>query len=374
MRVAIIHPWLPQYRVGFFRQLIAQGRDKGVEINVFYGETPPEWQERRDTMSAAGFTKLETHFISVNGGRSFNRKDLAAVERAGQNDLIIVEQAVRNLETYELLMRREPLAFWGHGKTYTKKVSRLQDWFKQWLTRRGSWFFAYTPVGAEAMANSGMAREKITVVQNSIDTRTLREDLSNVDRDSLASFKMKHDLRGKTALFVGGLDRSKRLPFLFEAATEAARLDPDFRLLVAGSGDDQELAELAAAANPNVRYLGPVFGSDKALAIAASQVIAMPGRVGLVAVDSFTGLTPIVTTQWKWHSVEFEYLEPYTNAVITEDAVDAYARGLVETLQNEKLMASLRDGCAEAREKYTLDTMVSNFLNGVISALEMLRK
>jgi glycosyltransferase involved in cell wall biosynthesis len=369
MRVAIIHPWLPQYRVRFFQELITRAAEQGIEINVFYGETPPEWQGRKDARLADGFTKLDTRFSSARGGRTVNRKSLKKLRGFGRNDLVIVEQAVRNLETYELLMGRTPVAFWGHGRTVTQRVSRQQDWFKQWLTQRGVWFFAYTSGGADAMVSAGMPREKMTVVQNSIDTQTLRQELNSLDPESLSAFQRKHNLRGKTALFVGGLDASKRLPFLFEAASEAARLDPDFRLLVAGTGDDQYLAESVSASNPHVRYLGPLFGPAKALAIAASQVIAMPGRVGLVAVDSFTGLTPIVTTQWKWHSVEFEYLKPSTNAVITDDTVEAYARGLVDTLQKEPLLDTLRHGCAEARNRYTLDAMVGNFLDGVLKAL-----
>lgn len=374
MRVAIIHPWLPQYRMAFFQDLVSRGREIGIEINIFYGETPPEWKERRDTRAVEGFTRLKTRFLSVPGGKTFIRKTLDAVDSFGPNDLIIVEQAVRNFETYELLVKRRPVAFWGHGRTFTKSVSRQQDWLKQWLTRRGSWFFAYTSEGADAMVTAGMAPQRITVVQNSMDTRELHAHMDGVDSGSLAGFVAKHDLRGKTALFVGGLDQSKRLPFLFEGAREAGRLDRDFRLLVAGSGDDQGLVELAAAHDPSIRYLGPLFGPEKAVALAASQVIAMPGRVGLVAVDSFTSLTPIVTTSWKWHSVEYAYLEATKNAVITDDTVDAYALGLVTTLQDDDLLAALRHGCEESRDKYTLDAMVSNFLSGICSALEVGRK
>lgn len=374
MRVAIIHPWLPQYRVRFFQELISLAKERDVEINVFYGHTPPEWQNRKDAGLTAGFTKLDTRFIQVRGGKTLNRKALGEMRKLGRSDLVIVEQAVRNLETYELILRRESVAFWGHGKTFTQKVSKQQDWFKQWLTRRGVWFFAYTSGGAEAMVLSGMCRDRTTVVQNSIDTETLREQLGSVQAQELTAFEREHDLRGRTALFMGGLDESKRLPFLFEAASEAARLDPDFRLLLAGTGDEQPLAEVADAANHYIRYLGPLFGREKALAIEASQIIAMPGRVGLVAVDSFTSLTPIVTTQWEWHSVEFEYLKPSVNAVITENTVEAYARGLVETMQSNELLESLRRACAEGRDQYTLDAMVKNFLDGIMKALEKGKK
>lgn len=369
MKVAIIHPWLPQYRVDFFKQLISLGLDSNIEFSIFYGETPPEWKERRDTGLPEGFTKLQTNFLRF-GRRSINRKSIRPVIAAGPFDLIIVEQAVRNIETYELLLRKAPVAFWGHGRTYTQRIFAQQDKFKQWLTTRGRWFFAYTEGGAKAMISAGMSPGRVTVVQNSIDTQRLRDQIGSVTAARLAPFEEQHDLRGRTALFIGGLDASKRLPFLVDAAKLASKLDPDFRLLIAGTGDERSYVEDAIMECPSIRYLGPVFGEDKAVAIAASQVMAMPGRVGLVAVDSFAGLTPIITTDWEWHSVEFEYLESGTNAVITDDSEFAYAHGLIDTLQNENLLNAMRSSCEQARDRFTLDSMVENFMNGVSMALE----
>lgn len=369
MRVAIVHPWLPQYRVNFFKQLIVAGVGKKIEFTIYYGETPPEWKQRRDAGLPDGFTKLPTKFFTFRG-RSISRKSLRHIVDLDKYDLVIVEQAVRNLETYELLIGRRPLAFWGHGRTFTLRVSPLQDRFKQWLTRRGKWFFSYTSIGAESMARAGMDSSKITIVQNSIDTGALQREIASISEDQLLQFQIDHDLRGRTAIFIGGLDASKRIPFLLESATIAARLDPDFRLLVAGAGDDRSVVEEASGRLPFVKYLGPLFAESKALAMAAAQVVAMPGRVGLVAVDSFAALTPIVTTHWEWHSVEFEYLKSGQNAVVTENTAELYARGLVETLQNDSLLGSLRTACAEARDHYTLDAMVENFLGGVMRALD----
>lgn len=372
MRVAIIHPWLPQYRVQFFQRLVSEAAQVGVEIRIFYGDTPPEWRRRGDSGLPDGFTKLPTAFMSFKG-RSLNRKALGPIFASGPYDLIVVEQAVRNLETYELLARREPVAFWGHGRTFTKAVRPQQDKFKQWLVRRGRWFFAYTEGGAQAMALAGMDPDRMTVVQNSVDTSSLRNDISSLSPGDLQRFRAEYDLRGKTALFIGGLDSSKRLPFLLEAAERVAKKDPDFRLLMVGAGDDQALVEHHAERSLNVRYLGPLFGREKALAIAASEVMAMPGRVGLVAVDSFVGQSPIVTTYWPWHSVEFEYLTPDVNAVITENSVEAYSAGLLKTLKDNTLLSELYHGCAEAGERYTLEAMVRNFLHGVLDALERVK-
>lgn len=368
MKIAIIHPWLPQYRVEFFKRLVSEGAARDIEIDVFYGATPPEWRARSDSGIPDGFTQLATRFLTFKS-RSFNWKSIRSIRNLKSYDLIIVEQAVRNIETYELLLRGAPLAFWGHGRTYTRPVHAQQDRFKQWLGRRSKWFFAYTQGGQEAMIEAGMARERVSVVQNSIDTAGLHGAVRAIEESALSEFRTKHDLRGRTALYIGGLDASKRIPFLLKSAEIAACLDPDFRLLIAGTGDERDLVEDASSRCNYIQYLGAIFGPEKALAMASAQVIAMPGRVGLVAVDSFATLTPIVTTCWEWHSVEFEYLEPDTNAIVTANDVDSYAKGLIETLQDEDLMRRLKLSCDQARTVYTLDAMVNNFMGGILKAL-----
>jgi glycosyltransferase involved in cell wall biosynthesis len=370
MRVAIIHPWFPQYRVGFFENLVRRGAEEGIEIGVFYGESPPEWRDRNDEGISDGFTRLPTRFFNLRG-RTLNHKSLAPLCGQGPFDLIIVEQAVRNLESYQLLFGNVPIAFWGHGKTYTLATGNRQERFKQWLTGKGRWFFAYTQGGVDAVVESGYPRGRTTIVQNSIDTTILKNQIADLSVEELDLFKMKHDLQGKTALFIGGLDSSKRLSFLLEAARTAHELDPQFRLLIVGAGAEGLLVEQAASELPYVSFLGSLFGRDKALAIGASQVMAMPGRVGLVAVDSFAGSTPIVTTDWPWHAPEFEYLVSGVNAVITADNTSSFACGLVSTLQDKSLLTALQRECLTGSEKYTVEAMVENFLAGLQSALEV---
>ena len=235
MRVAIIHPWFPQYRREFFERLVGRAALEGIRVDVFHGDPPPEWQERGDAVETDYARALPTRFIPVRG-RSLVLKDLTAVRRTGPYDLIVVEQAVRNLETYRLLAGSGRLAFWGHGRTYTESVSRAQERLKQWLTRRGEWFFSYTPGGVQAVTAAGFDSARTTVVQNTLDTTALKADLAAVTDGEVADFRRAHGLTAHTALFIGGLDAPKRIPFLLAAADVAHARDPRFRLVIAGKG------------------------------------------------------------------------------------------------------------------------------------------
>ncbi|WP_189318434.1 glycosyltransferase family 4 protein [Microbacterium oleivorans] len=288
-----------------------------------------------------------------------------------------MEQAIRNLETYQLLATpslREKLAWWGHGKTYTQDKSSLEERFKTVLTNRGVWFFAYTPKGAETVVARGFPRASTTAVINSTDTVSLRNAILDVSESARRTFASRYDLRGRTGLFIGGLDETKRIDFLLQSADIIHRRDPDFRLVVVGRGVLRRRVEEFAASNPWVIYLSSLYGSDRAQAFAAAQVLMMPGRVGLAAVDSFAAETPIATTDWPYHAPEFEYLEDGRNAVIAPNDEESYATSVLSLLRDAGRLQQLATQCRSDQDSYGVDQMVANFVDGVVGALTRLSR
>ncbi|MCB5291210.1 glycosyltransferase family 4 protein [Arthrobacter sp. SO3] len=372
-RVAIVHPWFPQYRAPFFENLIKRARDFDIDIEIFHGSPPPEWGERGDSVTARYATLLPTKFFKIRG-KSLALKSLEPLMCRHAYDLIIVEQAVRNLETFKMLFGpyRFKLAFWGHGRTYTEKVGRLQEAVKMSLTRRGKWFFSYTTGGAKAVESAGFAHDRITVVQNAINSEELRREVSLVSGSDLERFNSRFDLKGKTAVFVGGLDQAKRLPFLVRAADICHASLPDFRLIVLGDGSHRNIIEESAEDRAWLHYLGRSRGSEKAQALASAQLMMMPGRVGLVAVDSFAAALPIVTTDWPYHAPEFEYLVNGQNSIITDDSEESYAREVVALLSDPLRLSIMQSGSDESAGQYSLEKMVENFAIGLRDALSSL--
>lgn len=366
MRVAIVHPWFPQYRKPFFDELIRIASDRGIQIDIFHGPPPPEWSGRGDAVSTAYSTELRTRFMGV-GSRHLVFKSPLEVWRSGPHDLLILEQAVRNIETYAFLMnpKRTTVAFWGHGRTYTKEVGNLQERLKQYLTSKGDWFFSYTPGGKDAVTSAGFPSDRVTVLHNSIDASALQRSIDELPSTDAAEFSLRLDLRGKTGLFIGGLDESKRLDFLIEAADKMHALNSEFRLLIAGAGPLRDFVGSVTQSRPWITYLGPIFGVEKALAMRSADVLLMPGRVGLVAVDSFASQTPIATTDWSWHAPEFEYLENGVNALITADDVEAYSAAVLDVLSEPIKLRRLSMGAKASAQRYTVGAMAANFLDGI---------
>lgn len=365
-RVAIVHPWFPAYRKAFFESLVEAAARIDVEVVIFHGSAPPEWRQRGDSAQAPYAVELSTTYFPL-GRKNLGYKSLKEFRRKGPYDLVILEQAVRNLETYLLLLSsyRPRLAFWGHGKSYTFAPSRAQEALKMWLTRRGTWFFAYTNGGARAVEAAGFAPSRTSVVQNSVDTEGIKRSIRDLTSEEIDNFTATHDLNGRVGLYIGGLDHAKRIPFLLEAAKIANERDEDFKLIIIGDGTDRDLVSKAALSNPWITYLGHATGKTKALALACADVIAMPGRVGLVAVDSFAAGVPIVTTDWAYHAPEFEYLEDGHTAVIAKDTPTGYAMSLVALLADRDKLWRLSRNCIEASNRYSVTEMSRRFLDGV---------
>ncbi len=367
LRVAIVQPAVPHYRVPFFARLQAEAAKKNVRVDVFAGAVPSELASRRDVSHQSFVQQLATRELRL-GSRSLFLKSLRPVAR-GSYDLVVMENAVRNVETYVALLafggRR--LAFWGHGRTYTKQVSRTQQRLKDWLVRRGSWFFGYTEGGVRWVVEHGADPRRTTILNNAIDTRQLRSDIDSVSEADLERFSELWDLRGRTALFIGGLDAPKRLDFLVRAGERVSALVPGFRLLIVGDGVDRQRLLEAARQRPWLKILGPLHGRSKAVALSSAHVLAMPGRVGLISVDSFASGTPLITTDWPWHAPEFEYLRDGANAMVTPDDLSAYATALAEVLNSPELLARLTTGALRSANQYTVENMADSFLNGILS-------
>jgi glycosyltransferase involved in cell wall biosynthesis len=368
--VIILQEYVPQYRVQFFERLIALGSAHSIQIKVAAGQASDKQNKRQDGIVADFIFPIRQREFRLGKRRVVIRTTRPAVQSA---DLIIMEQARRNIDAYRFLLwpwRSQKICLWGHGKDFVSSPSRLSRALLTRLTNAADWFFAYTEGSRDAVVGAGFPASQTTVVRNSIDTRELQDQLLKVSQDEIADFRKQNGLTNSTAVFIGGLDESKRLPFLFEAGKRAHEKDSDFRLVVMGSGPQKAYVEDTASNEPWLKYLGPRFGRDKAIAIASSEVICMPGRVGLVAVDSFAAARPIVTTTWPWHGPEFEYLDDGQTCVVTTDSEEAYAEAVVALLRDRARLVAMQESCQNARADYSIDAMASRFFEGIQLALK----
>lgn len=369
-KVVIFQEYVPEYRVAFFDRLVELAANRGIEILVAAGQPNKAQAQRGDDARPQYVLPISQRELRLGERRVVFRNALSAAAGA---DLLVLEQARRNLDAYLLFLprvfRKSPWALWGHGRDYVESRSRFSTWLQMAITARADWFFAYTPGGADHLRQRRFPAEQITTVMNAVDTVGIRKGLSNVSRREISEFRESHGIAQTVVSFIGALDESKRIPFLIEAIR---RLGPEFlnvSFVIAGDGPvRQEIVDLTADL-PNVHTIGRADAKKKCLLLSISRFLVVPGRVGLIAVDSLAAGVPIVTTNWRHHAPEFEYLVDGINSRISEDTLDDYVQAIREMLTNDKLYRRLSLNCLSGGNNLGIEQMAQNFLGGIVHAL-----
>lgn len=370
-RVLIIQPYIPEYRVRFLSELRQALAHRGIELFVAAGRPQGALSNRGDSSSLQLDYRLEERTLAI-GHKRIHWRQIQEVLRELKPGYVIVEQAIKNLEIYSLLMNQmhggPRVALWGQGRSYSAKQSKMAALVKQRVTRQSDWFFAYTQSGADHVISRGFPSTRVSVLGNTIDTEELQSHLAGITRADVSAFKREFGLsEGRTGLFLGAVDDVKGIDFLLAASSRIFSELPGYTQLIAGEGVRSKDVESLQRAGWPIRYLGRVSGESKAIALAAADILTIPQWVGLVAVDSIVAARPIVTTNHTSHSPEFDYLIHGTNALVTRHDVNAYAQGVTGLLKDQEYLESLKRGLKISAGHHTLEGMVSSFASGVSS-------
>lgn len=368
--VLIVLEYIATYRVPLFDRMRELAEERGFDLRIGAGAAQGAQHARGDAIVPQWQESIQQREFRVLGRRITWRR---VVTVGAAPDLLVMDQARRNLDVYRLLlprgMRSSRLALWGHGRDYVQQPSGFDRALLRLLTRRADWFFAYSPSGGRAAVEAGLPADRVTVLFNTVDTRALTAELAAVTEEDLAVLTDTVGSDGPIGLFLGGLDRDKRLRFLVDAADRVVERLPKFRLVIGGTGADGAWLEEAARSRPWIVLLGRVDGERRAVALRMASVLCMPGRVGLVAVDSLAAGVPIVTTRFEGHAPEAEYLEDGIDSVWTEDRVDAYADGLVQVLEDETGRARLVAAARDRSSRFSIEAMAERYVDGIEGAL-----
>lgn len=373
-RVAIIYKSLPQYRRQFFELLRERLAERGVEFLLIYGQADPIDASKMDRVDLPWAIRIPNRIFRL-GGRSIYWQPCLRHLRGV--DLVIVEQASKLLVNYVLLLQHilgiRRLAFWGHGKNFQGHTrSSAGEFVKRLISQRVGWWFAYNDTSARVVRELGFPQERITDVQNAIDTHELVDEQQRIAPEEVEQRRASLGITSENAcIFAGSMYPEKRVEFLLEACTLIRKDVPDFEMIFLGAGPDADLVSAAAESTTWVHYVGPKFGREKVPYFMMSKLFLLPGLVGLAVLDSFALETPLVTTDVDYHSPEIEYLVDGENGVIVRDPenVEEYARSVAALLRDETRRARLEAGCRAARSRYTIEDMAERFAEGVVRAL-----
>ena len=372
--VAIVQSRLCHYSVKFFELLKEDLCKVKVALKLIHGLPNKNEQKRKDSGHIDWAIQVRNRSFKLFNGELLWQPYFHHIKDC---DIVVITQENRLLMNYLLLLGkrlvRQKVAFWGHGKNcQSENPDGLREkWKRLWL-KVPDWWFAYTNFTRDILAKEGYRPEKITVLNNAVDTGEILRWCGDITESEAATVKSQEGIKGNlVGIYCGSLYEHKRIGFLIEAAKFIRARISDFELVVIGAGPDVDLVKGVESSHPWIHYVGPKFGRDKVLYMKLGQVFLMPSNIGLGILDAFAMGLPLFTTDCKVHGPEIAYLRDSVNGCITPNNLDDYAGRIVDILNDPAKLQKMRENCRAASRKYTIEKMAANFTKGIVSCLSL---
>lgn len=365
INLGILQPYVPKYRLPFFAGLNDRLAALGISMKVLASRPLGDQNMRGDAVSSDWVEHVERRALRL--GSKEATYTLRSGHFAGLDALILplegtsldIPRALR----YRAVHGGLAIGLWGHVRSYVNAANIVDSTIERWQMTHSDHVFAYTPSGRDYAVSQGIQPSKVTSVMNSVDTSTISEELARSARSEVgvAEGFFETGPREKTFAFIGGLDESKRIDFLIQALDRLWIDDPEIRVLVAGKGSQEYLLRRAVDRG-QASLLGYADDHLKAKIALSSRAILMPGRIGLVAVESLAMGLPVLTTAYPYHAPEFDYLKRDESVFISPDTLDDFV-SLCHRIVTTPL------GPRSQWLVPSVDSMIDNFTSGVSQML-----
>jgi glycosyltransferase involved in cell wall biosynthesis len=382
-RIAILHQGcVPNYREAFFRRL---GAIRSRDYVVFYGDpepgsgviaAPPPYRFKSEF--------VRNRFLHIAGRRLVYQPVFWRIATGGYDGLVIGHEIKYFMNLVLLFWFRllgKPVLFWGFGTgqdfwdeerdSFGRAVTRAINFGKRLLVRSASGYLAYTESGVATIERAGMKRDRIRVLNNTIDLDAevaAHDGAKSLDRAVLRQgWNIAPDAVVFT--FVGRLLPGKRVEDLIRAIAALRNDGVAAEAIVVGDGPARARLEDEADGAPWCHFLGAVHDVEGISRIyRASDALVIPGYVGLAVNRGFAHGMPVITIESDLHSPEIDYVQTGTNGLVLLE--HRFTEGLRLFAEDTELRARLARGALATRDKLDLGRMVASFDDGVASALK----
>jgi glycosyltransferase involved in cell wall biosynthesis len=360
-RLAVQQRVLPNYRVPFFDLLAGRCR---TGLALFAGEPLPS------ESIPTGAHPLAAEYTSGQSDHTFHPGHPLYVCRqpglldwldAAKPDVLILEANPRYPDNFTAIDRMHesgiPVLGWGLGIPAERGVlSAVRSKARSRLLERLDGIIAYSQHGAASYAAAGLFRpDRVFVAHNAVAAPAARTPAQPGSGEGPLNL-----------LFVGRLQRRKRLDLLFEAC---AALPEDRRptITVVGDGPDRNAFEqMATALRLDVSFTGALSGDPLAARFRAADLFVLPGTGGLAVQEAMSYGLPVIVAEGD--GTQRDLVRPENGwLVVPEDAAGLHG-ALLTALSDRSALA--RKGAESRRitvEEINIDTMADRFIGAALA-------
>lgn len=382
--IYIFEQELPHYRVPVFaalKELLAQ------ELIVYYGR--PRAVDGHMTVSddRLPFEHKELKMWWFAKGNIYAQNWAAAFRMFGRPDVVLVRHAIRNLTLFPLLWyckyRRIPVVVWGQGysrKRHFNPEGNLYDRIHLAIVRAADAYACYTPEIRDGLAKH-VTETKLFVAMNTLDTRETLKIYYELIAEGKQAVKRRLGLERRYYLsFIGRLQVRKQPAYLLEVYEILKKTHAlDVGLLIIGTGDQEAFLRRAVDERSlsDVLFLGARFGADAGQYLFASDVMVMPGLLGLAVNHAFMFGLPVVSQRFgdhlRGHALEAAYVQHEQTGWFAEVGDKAgMAKGILHILENWQTYS---DHVSAYVDRYLcIERMLDGFADAIAHAKKKVRE
>jgi glycosyltransferase involved in cell wall biosynthesis len=381
LRVAVVQPVLPKYRVPFFDLL---ARSTGIELTVLCDmhpagslkSTPPTDAFRAEHYPVRELGPFSSH-PAVWDAVTDRRFDVAVL---GWN--LRIPQLVPSL--LRARASRRPVLLWGHG--FSRSERMVTRTTRNSLVGLANGVVLYSTAARNRLIASGIPASKIWVAQNAIDQSAVRAASKawSDDRSRMEAWQREQGVeQGELVVFISRIERDKRVDLLVDAFSRLARRRPRTRLAIIGGGSMVESVRADVAArglSDRVTFTGPVYEEEQLAPWCLSAgCFAYPEAIGLSIYHGLGYGLPIITSDdIASHNPEIESLEPGVNGLLYRHRdMDDFADAMDRVLSNPEGRAEWRRRSLDTVSRpggFNLETMARGYADALRASASCLRR
>jgi len=370
---------LPHYRVPLFAAMKEQLAQKLI---VCYGRSPASAGHMTVNDSRLPFEHkvLKTPWFAK--GNVYMQDWITAFKVFGRPDVVIVRHAIRNLTLLPLLWyckyRRIPVVVWGQGysrKRHFNPKGSIYDRIHLAIVRKSDAYACYTTEIRDMLAQF-VTEAKLFVATNTLDTRKIMAIRDKLIIEGKENVKYRLGLERKYYLsFIGRLQPRKKVPYLldvYEILRKKYALD--LGVLIIGKGDQEPLKrKVASKGLEDVHLLGTLSDEKAGEYLFASDVMVMPGWLGLAVNYAFLFRLPVVSQRFgenlRCHGPEASYVQHGQTGWFAEAGdKPGMSKGILHILENWQ---EYSEHVSEYVDRYLC---IEHMLEGFVDAIAYAKK
>ncbi len=375
IKVVLVQCVCPHYRVPVFKKLA-----EVVDLKLYYGKGEKKGA-LKNAENIEGFKHQELFSIVV--GFWFRDIYLRFVffptllfHLSQDRPEVIISEGITNIINLVFIwfyckLCKVGLIVWDSGRRKEKPKSifrKLIEPLYVLILKQAKAIIAYGTVAKDYFLSLGIEAEKIFIAQNTIGVEKCLRELEKLRRDLRKIEEKRRTLsleNKKIILYVGALERRKKVENLIVVFEELKREVPNIVLLIIGDGPERTRLERLVSVRKisDCFFIGEVI-EDISTYFLLCDIFVQPGWNSLAIIEAMAYGKPVVTVSYG--GPEYEIIENNKDGIIVErDDIEQLENSILKILKDSVFAENMGKFAQQKVKSLSLDNMIRGFVEAI---------